>query len=232
MAKRETTINMSIEEIVKTLRDKGFIVVSGGVMQNDAAYIIINDSEVVGYILHKDGCDPELCWGYKEKEDEASFGASYVYSNYEAFKNIGIPDERMNAFALVLDDTQEFIEDNEKAFVDLVNCVCNVFHESTPEFIVETAVMSAAVIDGMDALDEYVYIFNNLVEKYGSEQKKASETSKVVERAKKEADKLAEKIEAGAKKVKASTNRGEHKVFGDIPVDDVVDLLGGIFGLF
>lgn len=231
MAKRETTINMSIEEIVKTLRDKGFIVVSGGVMQNDAAYIIIKDSEVVGYILHKDGCDPELCWGYKEEEEEASFGTSYVYSNYEAFKNIGIPDERMNAFALVLDDTQEFIEDNEKAFVDLVNCACNVFHESTPEFIMETAVMSAAVIDGMDALDEYVYIFNNLVEKYGSEQKKASETSKIVERAKKEADKLAEKIESGAKKVKAS-NRCEHKVFGDIPVDDVVDLLGGIFGLF
>lgn len=232
MAKRETTINMSIEEIVKTLRDKGFIVVSGGVMQNDAAYIIIKDSEVVGYILHKDGCDPELCWGYKEEEDEASFGASYVYSNYEAFKNIGIPDERMNAFASILDGAEEFIEDSEEDFIELVNCVCRVLHEDTFDFIVEAAVKTANDIGSEDDLRNFVYIYNTLINSVEAEQERQSKASKIVGKAKKEAEKLAEKIESGAKKVKASTNRGEHKVFGDIPVDDVVDLLGDIFGLF
>jgi hypothetical protein len=231
MAKRETTINMSIKEIVKTLRDKGFTVVSGGVMQNDAAYIIIKDSEVVGYILHKDGCDPELCWGYKEEEEEASFGTSYVCSNYEAFKNIGIPDERMNAFASILDGAEEFIEDNEEEFIDLVNCVCRVLHEDTFDFIVEAAVKTANDIGSEDDLRNFVYIFNSLIDSIETEQERQSKVSKVVDKAKKETEKLAEKIEAEAKKVKAS-NRGEHKVFGDIPVDDVVDLLGDIFSLF
>lgn len=230
MAKRETTINMSIEEIVKTLRDKGFTVVSGGVMQNDAAYIIIKDSEVVGYILHKDGCEPELCWGYREEEVEDSFGTSYVYSNYEAFKNIGIPEERMKAFAAILDGAEEFIEDNEKNFLDLVNCVCRVLHEDTFDFIVEAAVKTANDIGSDDDVRNFVYIFNNLIDSVEAEKERQGKASKVVERAKKEAGKLAEKIEEGAKKVQTAS-KGEHRAFSDAS-DDILDFLDGIFGLF